>query len=317
MTSSTTTSTGSIVLALNFLGLHDLISAAGFQPVAMPHSRSGWEKVNALAPEIGAVITGGMAPLSDKFMNAAVNLKIIACIGAGYEGFDPAKLLDRGIRLVNGRGVNADDVADLTIGLFIAARRRIVEADAWVKQGQWAANTGFFRSIRGNRMGIIGLGAIGRAVAARGQVMGMTIGWSGPNPKDVDWLYFRDPLELARWSDALFVCCRPADENENLINAEMLNALGPHGTLINISRGTLVDEDALIAALREGRIAAAGLDVFKEEPTDPEKWKDVPNLTLHPHRGGATLESLQQCLELGIENLRRCFNGEELLTPLN
>lgn len=282
-----------------------------------PSSESGWQDLTSTAPEIAAVVTAGMLPIPETFLATATKLRIICCIGAGYENYDPKALARRGIRLTNTAGVNAEDVADLAIGLFIAARRRIVEADRWVKEGHWPDNVIFSRRTRGSHLGIAGLGAIGRAVAVRGEALGMSVGWYGPNPKPETWPRFSDLLELARWSDALFVCCRPTPGNQNLIGSSVLAALGPKGILVNVARGSLVDEAALISALHAGTIAAAALDVFAEEPTDPLKWAGVPNLTLHPHSGGATFEAIQEALDLAVENLRRHFVGEPLLTPLN
>jgi phosphoglycerate dehydrogenase-like enzyme len=305
------------VLAVTYTGLHDRLKAAGYNPVAWPTNDAEWREVERLAPETVAVITIGPWPVTDAFMAAAKHLRLICCLGAGYDSYDPQKLAQRGIRLVNSAGVNAHDVAELAFGLFIAARRQIVAADKWVRDGTWPQRPAYTHRIHGTRMGILGLGHIGHAVAARGVAFGMEIGWHGPHKKETAWPYFADPVALAQWSDTLMVCCRPTPENDGLVNAAVLEALGPKGILVNVSRGSLVDEPALINALRDGRIAAAGLDVFREEPTDPKKWADVPNLTLHPHRGGTTFEAIEDAQVTAIENLRRCFAGEPLLNAIN
>jgi lactate dehydrogenase-like 2-hydroxyacid dehydrogenase len=306
-----------MVLSMTYPGLREALGAAGFRTVPWPASECEWQYLVGHAPEIDALVTVGTMPMSEAFLAAATRLRIICCLGAGYDNYDPAMLARRGIKLTNSAGINAEDVADLTIGLLIAARRRIVEADKWVKEGRWPENGLYSRSIRGNHLGILGLGAVGRAVAVRGEAFAMSVGWYGPSPKPVAWRYFADPVQLARWCDVLCVCCRPTPENAGLIGEAVLNALGPQGILVNVARGSLVDENALIGALRSGRIAAAALDVFAKEPTDPRQWSGVPNLTLHPHSAGSTFEAIKDAQELTIENLRRFFADEPLLTLIN
>jgi lactate dehydrogenase-like 2-hydroxyacid dehydrogenase len=269
-----------------------------------------------MAPEIEAVVTAGPLPPPAGFLELATNLKVVACIGAGVDHYDPETLRRRGVALTNAAGVNAEDVAELAFGLLIAARRRIVQADGYVRAGEWR-RLGMTRRLGGRRLGIVGLGAIGQAVAVRAAAFGMTVGWTGPRAKPSDWRYFESPMELAEWSDAVVVCCRPAPENYHLVGAEFLQALGPGGLLVNVSRGSLVDEPALVAALRSGQIGAAGLDVFDKEPTDPSAWEDVPNLILHPHSGGATVEALEDGCALAVKNLQLCFAGEPLMSAVN
>jgi lactate dehydrogenase-like 2-hydroxyacid dehydrogenase len=305
------------VLALPISGLSEVLGAAGFAVIAWPQGAGAAERLLEIAPVVDAVVTIGGRALPQGFLAAATRLSLICCFGTGYENYDPDALGARGVRLANGGGSNAEDVADLGLGLFLAARRRIVEADGWVKGGNWPAIRPMSRRIRGSRMGILGLGGIGRALAVRGEALGMTVGWSGPRPKEVSWPHFSTAVELSRWCDALFVCARPTPDNEGAVDATVLDALGPEGVLVNVARGSLVDEDALIRALREGRVGAAALDVFAEEPTDPAKWAGTPNLTLHPHSGAATLEAMADGCARVVENLRRHFAGEALLTPVN
>ncbi|HRK65106.1 MAG TPA: NAD(P)-dependent oxidoreductase, partial [Terricaulis sp.] len=159
--------------------------------------------------------------------------------------------------------------------------------------------------------------AIGQAIAARAEAFGLEIAWHGPRRKpDVAHRYEADLLELARWADVLAIAARGDKSTENIIDARVIDALGSDGILINVSRGSVVDEDALIAALKDGRIAGAGLDVFQEEPTPAARWKDVPNTTLTPHLGGGTREALYAGSQNVLENLRRFYAGEALLTPL-
>jgi lactate dehydrogenase-like 2-hydroxyacid dehydrogenase len=305
-----------MVLALPTTGMHEALSEAGYTVVPWPQDEAAHRRLLELAPEIQAVTTVGPRALPEGFLEAASRLGLICCLGAGFENYDPMALKARGVRLVNCAGLNADDVAELGFGLYIAAVRRIVAADGWVRAGLWRQQ-GMARRIRGQRLGVFGLGAIGNAMAVRGEAFGMEVGWCGPNPKPVSWSRFEHPMELARWADVLAICARPTPENEGLVDEAMLNALGPRGVLVNLARGSLVDEQALISALKGGRIAAAALDVFAQEPPDPRQWEGVPNLTLHPHSGGATHESVADGRDHIIENLRRYFAGQPLIDPIN
>src|SRR5690606_7806443 len=163
----------------------------------------------------------------------------------------------------------------------------------------------------------VGMGAIGAAIAHRAQAFGMEIKWYGPRPKpDVKYSYEPDLMKLAAWCDILAVAARGDKTTEGIINADVIKAVGSDGIIVNISRGIVIDEDALIAALKSGALGGAGLDVFVDEPTPIERWKDVPNTTLTPHLGGATREALWEGSQNVLENLRRFYAGEELLTPL-
>jgi lactate dehydrogenase-like 2-hydroxyacid dehydrogenase len=306
------------VLTVDLGGLPQMLREAGYRVHQWP--RPGEETarfVVEVAPELEAIVTIGARPAPPAVMEAAKRLSLICCIGVGYESFDPAALAARGVRVTNAAGVNAEDVADLALCLLMAARRRLVEADAMVRAGTWPRPALQTSRNRGRKLGVLGLGDIGRAVAVRAEAIGMTVGWSGPRPKPVAWEYFAEPMALAAWADDLVIAARPTAENAGLVDAEMLDALGPRAILVNVARGSLVDEPALIAALREGRIAAAGLDVYAQEPTDPATWEGVPNLTLYPHAGGATPEALADGCALVLENLRRNFSGEPLLTPVS
>ena len=194
--------------------------------------------------------------------------------------------------------------------------RNIAAGDRAVRDGTWKGPVTFAppKRLSARKLGIVGLGAIGDALAIRAAACGMEIAWTGPRPKSTPWRYEPDLLALAQWCDVLAMTLRPDPGTEKMVDARVLEALGPEGVVINVSRGSVIDEDALIAALRDGRIAGAGLDVFAEEPSPPERWKDVPNTTLTPHFGGGTRESIMESAKLVLENLRRCFAGEELAT---
>jgi lactate dehydrogenase-like 2-hydroxyacid dehydrogenase len=200
---------------------------------------------------------------------------------------------------------------------MLVARRRIVDGDRAVTGGSWQLDDRLMTpSLRGQRLGIVGLGAIGEAVARRAEPFGLSIRWWGPRDKPAPWPRADSLLELARDSDILIVACRADETNRGLISRKIIEALGPDGLLINVARGQLVDEDALIAALKDGRLSQAALDVFETEPTDPDRWAGVPNVVLTPHTAGATTAAVQGMLMLLVQNLQAHFAGEPLKTPV-
>lgn len=171
-------------------------------------------------------------------------------------------------------------------------------------------------SLKGQKVGIVGLGLIGQAVARRAEVMRMAVRWWGPRDRPAHWPRAASVLELAKASDILVVACRVDDSNVGLISKEVIEALGPSGLLVNVSRGQVLDEAAVISALRSGALGQAALDVFTHEPADPADWADVPNTVLTPHTAGATTEAVQGMLMLMVQNLAAVFNGEPLKTPI-
>lgn len=269
------------------------------------------------ASQIEALVVGGEPLLDKALVENLPNLSLIACFTAGYDGIDVEWCKARGLKLSHAPNANNEDVADLAIGLMLASRRQIVSGHARVLQGEWIddvrAVTG---SVQKERMGIVGLGAIGNAVARRAEAFNMEVSWWGPRPKDAPWPRTASLLDLAAGSDVLVVACRATAENRHLIDEKVLQALGPHGLLVNVARGSLVDEDALIAALRSGALGAAALDVFAQEPTDPARWQDVPNVVLTPHTAGATTHAVQGMMMNVFQNLAAHFAGEPLLTPI-
>ncbi len=268
--------------------------------------------------EIAAVVVAGEYSLDKALIEQLPNLRLIACFTSGYDGIDVDWCRARGLAVSHAPGVNHEDVADHALGLTLAARRRIVEGDRMVREGGWTADARMITpSMRGARLGIVGLGAIGDAVARRAEAFGMEIAWWGPRDKpDATWPRAGSLLELAKDSDVLVVACRADESNRGLISREVIEALGPQGLLVNVARGQLVDEDALMDALRDGRLGGAGLDVFQEEPTSPARWADVPNLVLTPHTGGATTAGVQGMLGLLMRNLDAAFNDRPLVTPV-
>ncbi len=269
------------------------------------------------AHDIGALVVAGEFPLDKNLVEGLPNLKLIACFTSGYDRIDVPWCRARGLAVTHAPGVNHEDVADHAIGLVLAARRRIVAGDQALRAGGWTADSKLITpSLKDQRLGVVGLGAIGEAVARRGEALRMAVRWWGPREKDSPWPRAASLVELARDSDVLVVACRADDDNVGLISREIIEALGPDGLLVNVARGQLVDEDALIAALKEGRLGQAALDVFEVEPTDAARWANVPNTVLTPHTGGATTEAVQGMLMLLLQNLEAAFAGAPLKTPV-
>jgi len=266
--------------------------------------------------EIRALVVAGEFPLDKGLIESLPKLQLIACFTAGYDGIDVDWCRARGLPVTHAPGVNHEDVADHALGLILAARRRIAEGDRSLRAGGWTAESKMITpSLKDQRVGIVGLGAIGEAVARRAEAMRMPVRWWGPREKDSPWPRAGSLLELARDSDILVVACKADEDNRGLVSRAVIEALGPQGLLVNVARGQLVDETELIAALKDGRLGQAALDVFEEEPTAAARWADVPNTVLTPHTGGATTEAVQGMLMLLIQNLRAAFAGEPLKTP--
>lgn len=244
--------------------------------------------------------------------------EIIACLGIGVDAIDVAAARARGIRVTNTPDVVTEDTADTAMALILAVERRIAEGDRFVRRGDWlAGELRFGRALRGRRLGIVGLGRIGRAIAERSTPFGMSIAYTGPRQKpDAPYPFFAELAELARWSDILVVAATGGAATRHLVGPKVLAALGPEGTLINIARGSIVDETALAAALAAGTIAAAGLDVFEREPHVPATLTALDNVVLMPHTGSATHQTRAAMGELFIDNLLAHFAGRPLPTPV-
>ena len=275
-----------------------------------------WEQPDL--SEVRAIVHAGEFKLEPEFLASMPQLGLIACVSVGYDGVPVDWCRKHGVAVTHSVGLNAEDVADVALGLLIGAWRGVVEGDRRLREGRWthADRMRPRRSLGGKKAGVVGLGHIGEAVARRLEAVGMNVSWWGPNPKDARWPRAQSLVELARNSDVLVVACLANASNRHLISKEVIEALGPQGCLVNVARGSLVDEDALIAALMEGRLGMAALDVYETEPTPPERWADVPNTVLTPHMAGGTIESIPQMVGQTLENLRRFFAGEPLATPI-
>jgi lactate dehydrogenase-like 2-hydroxyacid dehydrogenase len=231
---------------------------------------------------------------------------------------DLAAAKGRGVIVTNTPDSITGDVADLAMGLIVAVMRRIAEADRFVRAGRWLS--GLLppgSGLGGKTCGIIGLGAIGREIAKRAEAFGMSVCYHGPRRKEgVAYAYYPELENLARESDCVVVACRSTPETRNLVNARILDALGPEGYLVNIARGPIVDEQALIAALKDRRIAGAALDVFWDEPRVPVELTMMEEVVLAPHIGSTTREVREERGRKLLANLRAHFAGQPLPTPL-
>lgn len=269
---------------------------------------------------VRAVMTIGEHRLAPELLEGLPNLGLIACMTAGYDAIDIDWCRSRGVAVTHSPAVNAEDVADHAVGAALAAWRGIVDGDRLVRAGEWTpTHRGSMRrrSLRGRAVGVVGLGHIGLAICRRMEAFGTSIAWWGPNPKpDAPWPRAETLLDLAKASDLLFVAVRAGPANRGLIDRAVIEAVGPQGLICNVARGFVIDQDALVAALKDGRLGMAALDVFEPEPTPAELWRDAPNAVLTPHTAGATLESVPAMVALTRENLRRFFAGEPLATPI-
>jgi lactate dehydrogenase-like 2-hydroxyacid dehydrogenase len=267
---------------------------------------------------IRALVVAGEFPVDKALAESLPNLGLIACFTAGYDGVDLAWARGRGLKVSHSPGVNHEDVADHAMGLLLASWRKIALGDRLVRSGGWKPHEKLASpSLTHRRVGVVGLGAIGAAIARRCEAFHAQVSWWGPSEKpDAPWPRAESLEALARSSDILVVACRASEETRGLISADVIDAVGPDGLLVNVTRGMVVDEEALIAALKAGRLGAAALDVFAEEPTAPERWADVPHTLLTPHTAGATSAAVPQMVALTVENLRRFFKGESLVNPV-
>jgi lactate dehydrogenase-like 2-hydroxyacid dehydrogenase len=239
-------------------------------------------------------------------------LEIIAVNGVGLDAIDLAKAKARNIKVTTTPDVLTDDVAEMALGLMLAVARGLCVGDRFVRAGSWPQGKPRLlgRRLAGQRLGLLGMGNIGRAVARRAEALGLSVAYTGRRRHgDLAYDFVADLTALAAGSDILVVTAAATAETRNIVNAEVLNALGPKGVLINVARGSLVDETALVSALAEGRLGGAGLDVFADEPNAPSALFGLDNVVLQPHNGSATVEARQAMGRLILENLDAQFAG--------
>ena len=277
-----------------------------------------WELTEDERPRVRSIVHAGEVALTPQFLETLPNLGLIACVSVGYDGIDVGWCRARGIEVTHANGLNAEDVADHAIGLMLAAWRDIPALDRVVREGRWRHEDRLRPqpSLGGRTLGVVGLGHIGAAVARRAEALRMKVQWWGPRAKEAPWARAPSVLDLARASDVLVLAARAEPSNRGLISAEVIEAVGPAGLIVNVGRGSLIDEDALVAALKNGRLWRAALDVFAEEPTPPERWADVPNAVLSPHHAGSSQEAIPLMIGQAIENVERFLAGKVLLSPV-
>lgn len=267
-----------------------------------------------LRPRIRGLATEANRGAKRELLAMLPNLEIVSLFGVGLDLVDLAAARERNIPVTNTPGVVGREVADLAIGMMLASARQILFADRFVREGKWMQGPlPLGRSVHGKTLGIIGLGEIGRAIAERAVAFGMRVIYHGPRRKpDAPYAYVADPVALAMESDFLMVACKGGPQTRHLVSAEVIAALGPGGTLINVARGSVVDEAALIAALKSGALGFAALDVFENAPNINEGFLTMPNLILQPHQGSAARETREAMGLQVVENLRAHFEGRPL-----
>jgi D-3-phosphoglycerate dehydrogenase len=266
-----------------------------------------------------AISTKGEIGADAALMDALPRTKVIACYGVGVDAIDLDAARARGIPVTNTPDVLTEDVADMAIMLMLAAARKLRDGDAWVRSGDWAAKGPMPLTTRvwGKRLGIVGLGRIGSAIARRAEAFGMAVSYSARAPKPgVPYAHHPTPAALALAVDILCVAAAGGAATRGLVDRAAIEALRPGAIFVNVSRGTVVDEAALLDALREGRIAAAGLDVFLNEPHIDPGFLALPNLVLQPHAASGTVETRKAMGRLMRENLEAAIDGRPLLTRI-
>lgn len=270
---------------------------------------------------VRAMITAGGTSLPGRVMDTLPSLQAIICYGTGYDGVDLKAARERHIAVGNSPGANAASVADLAVTLMLAATRRIIPADRFVRDGSWAASkpSPLLRALPGNpgrRIGIYGMGEIGRKIALRMAAFETEIGYFSRTKYDLPYRYLESLEALSEWCNVLMIAVRASADTHHIVGADILKRLGTDGYVINIARGSVIDEAALAAALQNNVIAGAGLDVFEEEPHPPGALAALPNVVLTPHIGGHTTDSHTAMQDCVIANLEAFFAGRPLAFPV-
>ena len=287
----------------------ELMNAAGKRPAEVFQAEQ--------LSQVRALITAGGTPLGTDSMDMLPALRAIVCYGTGYDGVDLATAAKRGIAVANSPGANASSVADLAVTLMLAVTRRLLPADDYVRSGGWsAAKPSSLMAPRpgnpGRRVGVYGMGEIGAKIASRVAAFETDVAYYSRSRHDVPYRYVGSLEELAEWCDVLVIAVRAGADTHHAVDAAMLQKLGPNGFLVNISRGSVIDQDALVAALTDNTIAGAGLDVYATEPHPPDALTALPNVVLTPHIGGHTIESHAAMQDCVIANLDAFFAGNAM-----
>jgi lactate dehydrogenase-like 2-hydroxyacid dehydrogenase len=268
-----------------------------------------------LRDRVRGIAGGNVKP---ELMDKLPKLEIIANFGVGYDTIDTAAARQRNIRVTNTPNVLNDAVAELTIGMMIALARRIPQADQFTRHGKWTSGTfPLLTELNGKTVGILGLGRIGKEIAVRAQAMKMRVVYHGRHRQtDEPFIYYDKLEDMARDSDWLVLIAPGGKSTEGIVSRKVLEALGPEGHLVNVARGTLVDEPAMIELLKSGKLGGAALDVFAKEPHVPAELLTLDNVVLSPHQGSATHQTRNKMGRMVVDNLAAHFAGEPLLSPV-
>ena len=268
---------------------------------------------------IRGVVTMGNGKIDAALIDVLPHLEIITVLGVGYDGVDVRHAASKGVFVTNTPDVLTDEVANLGVGLVLALTREIPKGDAYVREGRWLkGDMPFNRTIVNRPVGVVGMGRIGRATADRLTALGARVSWHGPRPKpDVPYPYDPDIEHLAGVVDGLLLCCPGGPATRHLVDRRVLAALGADGWIVNVARGTVIDEQALVEALMARRIWGAGLDVFEFEPKVPPELFELDNVVLQPHQASATHATRNAMADLVVENLDLHFASQPLKTPIS
>ncbi len=281
------------------------------------HSAATSGDIPAEARNVRALVTSGTNGATEALLAQLPKLEFIANVGVGYDAIAVPAAVARGIRISNTPDVLTDDAADLALALMIMAGRRLAIGDREVRGGGWKGPTSpLGTKVAGKKLGILGLGRIGGAIARRAAAMDMEISYTNRRKADTPYRYIPDILTLAKENDFLVLAASAGPDAKHIVNRAVLEALGPKGILINIARGSLVDEAELTAALQDGRLGGAALDVFEHEPKVPEALRSIEHVVLSPHVGSATSETRIAMGKLAMDNLAAFFAGKPLLTEV-
>jgi len=291
---------------------------AHFHVVRLYNENDPESALQAVKNDVVAIISNPNTPVRASLMEALPALEIVTQFAVGTDNIDLPMAKTRGIAVTNTPDVLTDDTADIAVALLLALSRRIVEADMFVRIGKWGQSPmPLGVTPKGKTVGIVGLGRIGQAVAKRLTAFDMRVVYHGRQQKaDIAYGFYPDLVRMAADCDYLIATVSGGAATQNMINEDVLTALGPKGYLINIARGSVVDEAALIAALQKGAIAGAGLDVYAHEPNVPKELKSMDNVVLLPHIGSATIETRTIMGEIVLANLQAHFSGKPLITPV-
>jgi hydroxypyruvate reductase len=271
-----------------------------------------------VAPNIRAIQASGESKVGAELIAQLPALEVISVMGVGYDGIDVAAAKARNVIVTHTPDVLNDDVADLAIALMLAWARQLPRSDRFVRAGEWTKGPlPLGRKVSGARLGIVGMGRIGQAIAHRAAAFGMTIAYTARSAKpEIPLTYFPSAATLAANSDYLVLITPGGAATRKLVDAEVLRALGPNGCVVNVARGSVIDETALIEALKAGTIAGAALDVFEAEPNVPQALREMDNVVMTPHIGSATAQTRRAMAELAFANLDAKLGGKPVLTPV-